>query len=508
VDLKKMKMKIKILKRIASLLLITGLVSVTSCKKILDLEPHNSTFTGAYFTNGVDANTAIAGAYALLRSALLNKTSFHVYGDATAKEFSINSGQDDAAYNISNGEFTGLNVDGGFWNWANYYQLLQQINLIIVKVPDIPINLFNNQDDKQRIIGEAYFLRAFTYFYMSRIWGDVPLKLAPDLDISQAKNIARTPAADVLKQCLADLKVAEADLVFGYTDGSQQAVRANKGSAFALEAHIQAWTHNYAACEQATAQVINNGGYSLITDTSQFSKIFIGKSLEGIFEINISYNQSEGESVAGDYAAYQPTLSNPFIFTKTKLEWPLNTIYLKQLFSDTTDIKTDIRYKTYFFQPKTNVGQTIKYSNITYVDGSAKTDPRLSNNIIIFRLADIILLRAEALNQLGRDGEAIPLLNQIRSRAHISTYTGGGGDALARTILEERLRELFYEGQSFYDLVRTKHIGDPTSSFIADYNSSFTDTRINAGGNYWPIDPGMFKDDFTLKQTPYWQGKL
>ncbi|MCC8423483.1 RagB/SusD family nutrient uptake outer membrane protein [Mucilaginibacter sp. UR6-11] len=492
-------MKIKTLKYTAGLLLITGLISVnTSCKKILDLEPHNSTFTNAYFSNGNDANTAIAGAYALLRSVLLSNSSFHVYGDATANEFAIT----DAFYSpIPSGQFTGLNVSSAFWNWSNYYQLIQQINLIITKVPNIPIGKFTNQDDKQKIIGEAYFLRAFTYFYMSRVWGDVPLKLTPDLDISQAVNIPRTPAATVLKQCLADVKVAEGDLVYGYTDANQTAVRANKGSAYALEAHIQAWMHNYAACEVAANQVITNGGYQLVTDTSQFSKVFIGKSVEGIFEINISYGQSEGLSYQS--GAYLPTLKYPFIYTKTNLEWPLNRDYVNKLYKDTSDV----RYAKYFFQAQNSGnGQTIKYDNIVYADGSARNDARLSNNLIIFRLADIMLLRAEALNQLGRDGEALPLLNQVRSRAHIAAYAGTG-DNLTRTILEERLRELFYEGQSFYDLVRTKHIGSLTSSFISDY-ASINDIRVNAGGNYWPIDPTMFKDDFTLTQTPYWQGKL
>jgi len=496
-------MKRNIVKYTAGLLMITGLISVSSCKKILDLQPHNSTFTNAYFTNGTDANTAIAGAYSLLRSVLLSNYSFHVFGDATTSEFSINSGLDDANYNISNGEFTGLNVGPGIWNWLNYYQLLQQINLIINKVPAIPINKFSNQDDKNQIIGEAYYLRAFTYFYMTRVWGDVPLKLQPDLDVSQAVNIPRTPAADVLKQCLADLKIAESNLAFGYADESQRAVRANKGSAFALEAHIKAWTHDYAGCEQATAQVINNGQYHLVTDTSQFSKIFIGKSVEGIFEINIDYQQSEGISLNNPYQnGYAPTIAYPFVAQKSNLEWPVSTLYVNTLFKDTTDL----RYKKYFFQAQSTSGQTIKYSNITYADGSAKNDPRLSNNIIIFRLADIMLLRAEALNQLGRDGEALTLLNTIRSRAGIANYTGAG-NALARTILEERLRELFYEGQSFYDLVRTKQIGNTSGSFIADY-SHINDSRVNQGGYLWPIDPTMFKDDFVLKQTPYWQGKL
>jgi hypothetical protein len=500
-------MKRNILKYTAALLLIAGTIGVTSCKKIIDLEPHNSTFTNAYFTNGKDANTAIAGAYALLRSVLLNGYSHYVYGDITAGEFAVDGGYDSGDATISNGEFTGLNVGPGIWNWQNYYQLMQQINLVITKVPDIPISTFTNQDEKQQIIGEAYFLRAFTYFYMSRIWGGVPLKLQPDLDVSQSKNLPRSAPADVLKQCLADLKVAESNLAFGYTDESQRAVRANKGSAYALEAHIKAWMHDYAGCEQATAQVINNGGYSLVQDTSQFNKVFIGKSIEGIFEINISYGQSEGAALTtGSFvngSIFSPTLKTPFIAKQTSLVWPVKKDYVNKLYKDTSDL----RYRKYFFQAQSTAGQTIKYSNINYVDGSAQNDPRLSNNIIIFRLADIKLLRAEALNRLGRDGEALIALNEIRRRAGIAAYTGAGDD-LARTILEERLRELFYEGQSFYDLVRTKHVGSTTTSFIGDYATGYSDTRINAGGNYWPIDPAMFKDDFVLTQTPYWQGKL
>jgi hypothetical protein len=147
-----------------------------------------------------------------------------------------------------------------------------------------------------------------------------------------------------------------------------------------------------------------------------------------------------------------------------------------------------------------NQGQTIKYSNIYYADGSAQSDPRLSNNLNIFRLPDIMLLRAEALNKLGRDAEALPLLNAVKERAGIEDYTGAGGTDMGREILEERLRELFFEGQAYYDLIRT--------GLLLDYNENFSPDQYYNGGWVWPIDPSMFKDDFTLVQTKYWQGKL
>ena len=76
------------------------------------------------------------------------------------------------------------------------------------------------------------------------------------------------------------------------------------------------------------------------------------------------------------------------------------------------------------------------------------------------------------------------------------------GDALGTEILEERLRELFYEGQAYYDLCRHG------ATTLNDYNSNFPVTQAQNGGMLWPIDPGMFRDDFTLTQTPYWRGKL
>jgi len=471
------------------------LVTGSSCKKILDLQPHTSTFTEAYFRTGQDANTAIAGAYALLRKVLLTNNSWHIYGDIPAGE--LDPSGDAFHVNIAYGQYTGLNVGSENWNWAAYYQLMQQINLVINKVPGIPIEAFTNQDEKAQILGEAYFLRAFTYFYMSRIWGDVPLKLQPDLDISQAKNIARTPAATVIAQCLADCDQAEQGLVFGYdADPSQTAVRANKGSVLALKAHIQAWKGDYAACEKSADSVITYGKYVLV-DSANYGQIFIGKSTEGIFEINLNYSQSEGQAVLNTQADW-PTLALPYINYRSAPAWATSRTYLDKVYHN-QDSLSDLRYKTFYFQD-----QTIKYANIIYADGSRKNDPRLSNNLNIFRLTDIILLRAEALDTLHRSGEAITLLNTIRDRAHVPLYDpnnpGVDTDPLKILILRERLKELYYEGQSFYDLVRT---GELTT-----FNENFPGDQFAKGGWLWPIDPGMFKDDFTLTQTPYWKGKL
>jgi hypothetical protein len=478
---------------------ISATALVSSCSKILDLEPHNSTFTSAYFTSESDAKTALSGAYAILRNILIRDNSWHKYGDIVSGEMSIDGSKDNGNFNISNGEFIGLNVGGNNWNWQQYYQLLQQVNLIINKVPGIPDGKFASIDTKRHVIGEAYFLRAFTYFYMSRIWGDVPLKLQPDLDVSTAKNIPRSPADSVWKQCLADLESAKPNLDFGYdADGGERAVRANKGSAFALQAHILAWKHDYVGCAEAANTVITQGGY-VLQNAADYMKVFTGKTYEGIFEININDAQSEGLSLQNN-PGFGVTMKMPFIDGKNQIEWPVSTNFVNMLYKE--DSATDIRFKNFFYNSQTNEGQIIKFSNIAYADGAAKKDARLSNNLIIFRLADIMLLRAEALHALGQDGDAITLLNKVRNRAGIGDYKVA--DDLGTTILEERLRELYFEGHAYYDLVRTRE--------LPNYNDHFTSAQFQngapTGGWLWPVDPAMFKDDYTLVQTPYWRGKL
>lgn len=473
------------------------IIIAPSCNKILDLEPHNSTFTDAYFTSEADANTALSGAYAIMRKNMLDNSTWHKYGDIVSGGIDIDGGLDNGNYNITHGEYVGLNVGSGNWNWQKYYQLLQQINLIINKVPQIPDAKFKAIATKNHIVGEAYFLRAYTYFFMSRIWGDVPLTIEPDLNADEAKQLPRTSADTVLAQCLRDVATAEGLLDFGYANEGERAVRANKGSAYALEAHIKAWKKDYAGAEVAANEVITKGGY-LLLDSAHYNEVFIGKSMEGIFEINFDAGQDEGialRNTDGSFNDLAKSMSFPIIPTKGNLEWRASTYFVNNIFA--ADSATDIRYKSFFFQPQSDRPQIVKFANISFADGSAKTDPRMSNNIILMRLADIMLLRAEALNALGRDGEAITLLNQVRQRAHVPDYSGTD---LRIGILEERLKELYYEGQSYYDLVRTGEL--PT------YNEFFPATQFARGGWMWPIDPDMFKDNYFLKQTPYWQGKL
>lgn len=501
--------------------LLGAMLLSASCKKILDQEPHNTTYTGAYFKTELDALTANAGAYAQLRQQLLRNGAWHAYADLESGL--INADNDGFHNDLTSCNYIGGNVDGFYRNWQTWFRIIQQVNLSIAFVPNIPEESFS-KDKKSHLIGEAYFTRALVYFYMVRLWGDVPVKLQPDLDITDVKNIPRSPADSVLDVALADVAKAESMLDWGYDEENNRAVRANKGSAYALAAHIQAWRHNYNAVDTLTAAIISRGGYNLL-DSLNYGQVFVGKSMEGIFEINIDNKANEGIALIdgnGGYNIAAYPVSDPILANKHSQEWRTDVSYLNKLYPDKyydedlqqwiypqgyVDRDADIRLRTFYWHPFDGnednngitqyYGQITKYSNWSVI--TKNVDIRQSNNIPIFRYADMLLLRAEALQVLGRSAEAADLLNQVRQRAGVARWDATKDFPLDQTILEERFRELAFEGQAFFDMRR--------NGKVAQYNGKIPSDRIEHGGLLWPIDNSMFKDDYTLVQTPYWSGK-
>jgi len=187
--LKNIEMKYIKYKLIAVALML-GL-TFTSCNEWLEMEPINETYGGVFWESESAANQTLAGAYALLRTAVI-----------------------------------------------------AQCNLILHETEKLDEDLFTEGlKGKQSYLGQTYFLRAFTYFYMVKIWGDVPLVLDPVLTVTDVitedgyvKNVGQNPEAEVLDQCIIDLKIAEEYLDYGTFGDLEWAVQGNKGSVQALMA--------------------------------------------------------------------------------------------------------------------------------------------------------------------------------------------------------------------------------------------------------------------------------
>jgi starch-binding outer membrane protein, SusD/RagB family len=477
-----------------------GLSMATSCKKFLDEKPISTSTDITFWKNENDADKGIAGGYALLRKTLnkANGLAFYAYGDLPTDEFSAaNSYRFDniSAIKWSIAVATAETGDPMMQmrRYDSFYSTIDQANRCIKFIPTIPDDKFSSATSKNNLLGEAYFLRAFNYFYMTRIWGDVPL-VTQSGAIADAVDIPRNKAAEILAQCLSDVNMAISLLDWNYSNPANRAVRANKGAAYALLAHIYAWQGDYQNCNLTTSKIIDQNFYQYVSRDS-YLDIYKGKSNEGIFEIAQS---GENEGNVGNIANY--TLKSPYLTTNTgNAVFSLNTTTLKNLFDDLNDK----RYSKAFALTNSTDPICIKYSNITYVNGQNVIIPVAHNNIIIFRLADIKLLKAEALAALNQFDQSRAILNEVRSIANAGAWNGADAN-LFEAVINERGRELFLEGHRFYDLVR---LGRKTGII------KFGDDKMNkgdfdAGKYYWPIDPALMIINKKLTQTPFWSSKM
>jgi hypothetical protein len=500
-------------------LLLAG--SFQSCKKFLDRKPINQATDDNFWTNEAEADNATAGAYALLRTAL-NEMGFayYYYGDFATDQFAAPPGGED---------YPQLNaINWGFFipptelhralirmrRWDNFYRAIDQANRCLKYIPEIPLENFtstNKAATKDALLGEAYFLRAFNYFYMCRVWGDVPMTLETYEDAAQAPHLPRTPQNEVLDQCILDLQTAISKMTWKPASPSR-AIRASRGTAYALLAHIYAWRGEYDKVIPAADSVILSGGYTHVNRSTPASylSMFRGNSSEGIFEIS----QNAANEGAGGSATYGTiinnvafrTLKSPYLAINTgNSHFPLDRITLSTLFPDNAD-SVDYRRKNGFAFWGSTDPITIKYSNILYT-GPNNTSPISLNNIIVFRLADIKLLKAEALAATSSFADARSVLDEIRGLANVSPYAGTD-DQLFEAIIDERGRELFLEGHRFYDLVR---LGRKTGTL--KFNGSTTlirmdDAQFQQGKYYWPVDPILIQVNPLLTQTPYWSDKM
>lgn len=331
------------------------MLSITSsCKKVLEQEPRNSTFADVYWQSVRDCEAAVAGNYSLLRAAFASGTcmSYYMYGDAetSASTYFTMNYTGDGLEGIQGGNFTFKYNIESLGDWTRFYKVIAMSNTILKQVPQIDDALLAKDVDdviayKNKVMGQALFIRALTYFQLTRVFGDVPLVTEAYDDPLTAPQLPRTDRLVVMKQIEDDCHQAMSMLNWSYENISERAVTANRGSVYALLAHLYLWratTTNLSSAEPVAEDVnsadttlqtlINSGGY-IQQDTAKYGDQFIGRSAESIFEINMSENTQEGSSshiglyfLTGAYVnnyGYTPRLWVPSSYTNTHYSVPL-----------------------------------------------------------------------------------------------------------------------------------------------------------------------------------------
>jgi len=461
-----------------------------------------------------DSRGALMGVYGLTKSALNDNNAHWIYGDVRSGEFSIPIRQDLKA--ITNND---LNASFGVMNdlksWRRWFAVVNAANIFLERIPEIKEKDERYTTNNMTVdIAQARFLRAFAYFYMVRIWGDVPLIVS-----SKEGTFSDQPREDqskVLAFVEQELQAAANDLPYLYSSNDEQqqgnyyneansrwaGALARKTTAYAILAHVAAWQSNYPDAAAYAKFVIDNqqrGSLGLLstanmTDPNGF---FYDKNSNQLLGFAHVYNHVEG-SFTGHIE--ELTLAAPVV-NKSIPDMYMAKEKILSIFDEATDERfsadtlgnpvTEVYFKNFN-------GQYPIFSKVKCIMGGV-TDPTFrfySSATIFTRLEDMYLLRAEALAVIGEQGGAIELLNTIRERRGLVNYSAARNGELIDAIFQERTRELMGEGHLWYDMVRHYKILNDNSALSQ---------LIRQKGQYWPIAADVMTQNKQLIQNEYWK---
>jgi hypothetical protein len=397
-----------------------------SCKKYLDEKPNNAIATEDAIIDAGTARAAITGTYDRLQSYYASQ--YPTLGTITADNVIFNGTLSEYLQLDQNAIPTDNVITIG--TYSAIYRTINSANSVIAYVPGVNDPLLTVAE-KNKILGEAYFIRALSYFDLARGWGGVQLQLKPTTDLNGLKGIKRSTLDQTYDQVLADLIQAENLLPEDATTRN----RAQKSTARALRARLHLYRKQWVDAENYATQVINNTKYALVKPYKTFfTAPFL--STESVLELTFSVNDKNGfwgtwyPSSAGGSFTLKP--SDAIV---AKLNNPLIGGTRNTLIAGTAPNVYGVLYNT----------------------TSSSIDPSY-----VIRIAELYLIRAEARaqqNKLTGINSAASDLNIIRDRAGLAPTTAVTQADLLQAIEDENSVEFPFEAHRWFDLVRTGRAG-------------------------------------------------
>ena len=377
--------------------------------------------------------------------------------------------------------------------WVANYRGITRANLALSVLPDIEIE----ESLKARLIGEAKFLRAYYYWNLVRTYGGVPLinsVIDPTNQAAVNQAMVRASAGQVYNQIISDLECGMDSL---WTKAEYQTTdvgRATQGAATGLLAKVYMYQKNWQKAYDLTQQVISSGEYALVPDYATIWREIGENSSESLFEVQAvggplalgvqQYTMVQGvrpqfgwgfntptESLANDYEEGDPRRDATIIF-------PGETLW------------DGVEIDSVTVNPMYNQKAYISITQETYNGDDAQTN----KNLRILRYAEVLLINAEAANELGNSSGALNSLNQVRQRVGLPDVTEAGQAQLRQIIWHERRVELAMEHDRFYDLVRQGRAAEILGplGFVSGRNEIFPipQSQIDISNNLLTQNPG------------------
>ncbi len=441
-------------------LLVISIALLTACSDdFLDNPPQGFLTDSQFPESAEDAQRAVNAMYSDLRVWQIYYGGYPIVDIMSDDAHKGSNPGDGANMTLFENYTFGANI-GDLASWyAATYEAIKSAHVVIDQVPAIQMD----EATKTRHIAQARFLRALHYFQLVRSFGDLPKVTALNPDA----NLARSPKSEIYNEIIIpDLIFARDKLPAKNEWPGADLGRATKHAAQALLAKAYLYTNqNQLAADEAMG-VIGSGLYDLEPD---FSNAFlpIGQfGIESLFEVGAlpfgagatGGNQfANTQSVRGSpnrgWGFSRPTLDLINSFEEDDPRMEATVIFLGEVIDDVL-IEGDGNTPDEILDANGNVIQIETYNQKVWVPGTTTEEP-FGYNVKELRYAEVLLIAAEALNEVGSSGMALMELNKIRTRAGLDDITEMDQSALRAIILNERRHEMALEQERYFDLVRT-----------------------------------------------------
>jgi len=534
------------MKNILNILVIFSFLLLGSaCSDYLNVKPENQMVKEDFWKKESDVEAVVRTCYRSMEEKDFMWRVI-VWGELRSDNVITNSssGNDEQLINNVNILSTNGNCD-----WKSFYTVINNCNTLLKYAPGVMDSDPNfRTPDLQAKEAEVLAIRALCYFYLVRTYRDIPLSLEATVSDNQNLLIAQSSPDVVLKKITDDLLLAESWALDVYSTPSETKGRMTKDAIRAILADVYLWRNDYANCitycdklinattdelspdgsivqvqkyklikVQASSQIFSSGGIGSTSNSG------VGNSSESIFELQFSTDPKNDAviSLYGDnnrYSAGSFKATLAYADPTSELVFP----------------KTDTRKADFIVYPYISDGiyKVFKYLGTHTAFGSQDSySYNTVSNWIFYRITDIMLMKAEALTQLGGETnlrQALQLVNTTYVRANSSSSTSSSVNstptdtlvfnkyntvpAMENLVLLERQRELMFEGKRWFDLVRNSErkkstnelVGYVVNKYTADISTIITKLSV-MNALYLPIYENELKINPLLKQNPYYQ---
>lgn len=495
------------------------MTGASSCSDWLMVLPENQIILEQYWKTESDAQSVMSACY---RSLIESDITYRmiIWGELRSDNVTKAYNTEEDINKILQQEITPTNA---YCSWGSFYSVINNCNTFLKYAPTVMDADANFTPAKLHAMeAEVLTIRALAYFYLVRAYKNVPYITTPSIDDSQNFLVKLCPERQILDSITIDLNIAAQYAKSSFTTIKYSKGRITQNAIYALLADVYLWDEKYDECITMCNNVLSDNTLKLVNAENVIKDVFYdGNSTESIFELQFNDKAQVNGATRNFYGwsgNEKAGLSFPIVLGAGKPNSPFKF----SLGSGGYESEKDVRSKDFFITDDASEIYTIfKYSGLSRTESvaSISTYSFRSNtsNWIVYRLSDVILMKAEALLQKTRDSkleDVIALVNRTYKRSNtlsdtLSATSYSGFSDVQSLVLRERQRELMFEGKRWFDLLRLARRSNSTAPLI-NYVSKTTSGNAALGkmsvmnALYWPINKNDILANSLLVQNPFY----